>query len=525
MPIHIIRDVAMAARSFYRRVTDFIKYRHATRDMHARYPDATAEEITTQDVCIICREGMTARPEAPAQAQAEATAPSPLDERLRPKKLPCGHILHFACLRSWLERQQNCPTCRQPVLSSPPPSQPGRDANAPVNNNAAGAPQAQANPNQMPAANANQPNAQLNRMRTFSLGPLRLTIGTGRIIQGPPAGVNQPNHPPVADANTRPNHTILSPVPNIHAPGSSMLSALSESNTGVIQASINHLERMLMQDVTRLRLQTEQMNVLRGMQAELARLRVSQGIQQQSSGLMPITGNTTPTFPPNGVSVSPVAAFTADHNSESIRSGSMNLPTGVTIPEGWTLLPLQRLQDVAVAQPLANSTITSQPQQRSRSLGPSSQPLPAMHVTPAASNLSSFPVQRPFSMPSAVPNPATTDMPSSIVPQANSATTNNPSTEPNHSEARSSSSPDATISIPSEQRPTQSQGLAATESLRDPSRTRPWEWPTSPVLSTPISNASPNTKQGSSQQSSTSTGQTEAARDRVATVEDAPEDE
>ena len=27
-----------------------------------------------------------------------------------PKKLQCGHIFHFHCLRSWLERQQSCPT-------------------------------------------------------------------------------------------------------------------------------------------------------------------------------------------------------------------------------------------------------------------------------------------------------------------------------------------------------------------------------------------------------------------------------
>lgn len=41
------------------------------------------------------------------------------DQRSRPKKLPCGHVLHFACLRSWLERQQRCPTCRRPVLDEP----------------------------------------------------------------------------------------------------------------------------------------------------------------------------------------------------------------------------------------------------------------------------------------------------------------------------------------------------------------------------------------------------------------------
>jgi len=39
--------------------------------------------------CIICREEM-------------ATA----------KKLLCGHLFHVHCLRSWLERQNTCPTCR-----------------------------------------------------------------------------------------------------------------------------------------------------------------------------------------------------------------------------------------------------------------------------------------------------------------------------------------------------------------------------------------------------------------------------
>lgn len=44
--------------------------------------------------CIICREEMSAA-----------------------KKLPCGHLFHIHCLRSWLERQQTCPTCRSSVLA------------------------------------------------------------------------------------------------------------------------------------------------------------------------------------------------------------------------------------------------------------------------------------------------------------------------------------------------------------------------------------------------------------------------
>lgn len=38
------------------------------------------------------------------------------------KKLPCNHIFHSACLRSWFQRQQTCPTCRMDVLRLPNPN-------------------------------------------------------------------------------------------------------------------------------------------------------------------------------------------------------------------------------------------------------------------------------------------------------------------------------------------------------------------------------------------------------------------
>lgn len=66
-----------------------------------RYPDATPEELGSGDnVCIICREEMTSGC----------------------KKLPCNHIFHTSCLRSWFQRQQSCPTCRLEVLRMPRPA-------------------------------------------------------------------------------------------------------------------------------------------------------------------------------------------------------------------------------------------------------------------------------------------------------------------------------------------------------------------------------------------------------------------
>lgn len=96
-PYHIIREVYITARRLAKRIWDLNRYRQATANMNERYPTATATELGgTDSVCIVCREEMI--------VSVEVTGPD------LPKKLPCGHIFHFRCLRSWLERQQACPT-------------------------------------------------------------------------------------------------------------------------------------------------------------------------------------------------------------------------------------------------------------------------------------------------------------------------------------------------------------------------------------------------------------------------------
>ncbi|RUP06386.1 hypothetical protein BC936DRAFT_140314 [Jimgerdemannia flammicorona] len=124
LPLHIIRDVYVTFRSFVQKCRDLYRYRRATRNMNERYPDATDEELSrlSDRTCIICREemhtlgplaqpaenGQAPRPPPPQQQQQPARNGTPSPDT--PKKLPCGHIFHFHCLRSWLERQQSCPT-------------------------------------------------------------------------------------------------------------------------------------------------------------------------------------------------------------------------------------------------------------------------------------------------------------------------------------------------------------------------------------------------------------------------------
>ncbi|CAD6931928.1 unnamed protein product [Tilletia controversa] len=112
-PFNLVRDVVFTARSFFTRVRDLIRYREATRNMNERYPDATVAdmEALSDGTCIICRDDMLV-------AGAEGTPPGQPSAQETPKKLPCGHIFHFHCLRSWLERQQSCPTCRRTVLQA-----------------------------------------------------------------------------------------------------------------------------------------------------------------------------------------------------------------------------------------------------------------------------------------------------------------------------------------------------------------------------------------------------------------------
>ncbi|KDQ21945.1 hypothetical protein BOTBODRAFT_123891 [Botryobasidium botryosum FD-172 SS1] len=143
LPLNIIRDVYITARSFYTRFRDLLRYRTATRNMDERYPNATRAELEAMSdcTCIICREEMTLPAEQPRAAGA---VEGPNDT---PKKLPCGHVFHFHCLRSWLERQQSCPTCRTSVLDAAP---------APRANQAPPAPQ----PAQLPGP-APQPAANL----------------------------------------------------------------------------------------------------------------------------------------------------------------------------------------------------------------------------------------------------------------------------------------------------------------------------------------------------------------------------
>ena len=319
--------------------------------MNSRYPDATAEEIAREDVCIICREDM--RPwqqsnasgaQQPDTVRAARAASTAVDERLRPKKLPCGHILHFACLRSWLERQQNCPTCRRPVLvigtrarsqEQHPEDQQGRAQ-----------PHANQPPAQLPLqGNPQQPVAAQN---VFNLGPLRIAFGARQIYGRPPQGNNDPHRPiqqgemPLAGQIPRIGNAFRIQRQAAGVPTRTFAN-FSPAN---VQSQLFQIEQQLMQEINGLRLQQTQLHLIRALQGELARLRIIQGspvtILNADTTILPTQSGNINTVPQ---SVHPSHSFSAISQQQTFSMGHPSLPAGLTLPPGWTVLPLQRLAD------------------------------------------------------------------------------------------------------------------------------------------------------------------------------------
>ncbi|KAH8332875.1 hypothetical protein KR074_012350 [Drosophila pseudoananassae] len=144
LPMFVFRPMFFTIRNFRKALNDVIMSRRAIRNMNTLYPDATPEELRQSDnICIICREDMINHS----------------------KKLPCGHIFHTTCLRSWFQRQQTCPTCRLNILRTPAVNstampRAGEDAPAAAGGNpapaAGGAQPAPAPASQTPVADGNQ---------------------------------------------------------------------------------------------------------------------------------------------------------------------------------------------------------------------------------------------------------------------------------------------------------------------------------------------------------------------------------
>ena len=369
MPIHIIRDVALTIRSFHKRITDFVRYRQATHDMNARYPDATSEEVNREDCCIICREDMRAWPQQLTTRARQGGSPGNnvgrdlVDERLRPKKLPCGHVLHVACLRSWLERQQNCPTCRAPVLV---PHAVRQSQTQQVPNPATRAQREPPLPQNQAPGHANG-NPAMARQNVYQLGPFRVAFGARNVAQGLPPLVDQPQPDRATTGVDVPR--LRDTFGPLHPPGPAQTRNIANFGPLAPSTQLQHIEHQLIREINSLRLQADQLYSVRALQNELSRLRTLQ-TNLYTTSLSSVSSNQyrpTSSFSHAGQAVPNGPIFTSNQISQGMGSGHEHLPAGMAVPEGWTVLPLQRIP---------NPSDSRQPNLRSihRSLSRSSAP-------------------------------------------------------------------------------------------------------------------------------------------------------
>lgn len=353
-----MRDLFLTARAVIKRGTALWKYRKAIEDMN-KYPDATSEDITREDTCIICREEM--RPWDPADEGRVL-------QRVRPKKLPCGHILHMGCLKSWLERQQVCPTCRRSVVISDAAPAANREAVLQrMGLGGFGGPAAPAQQGQQPEnAQGQAPQAGPQpgpprdgpRPRVFDFGGLRVGFAQGgeniqelaqrMAIPRPPAAI------PAGQA--APTPTPSNPPPSTDPDSSNGAAGMRDQ--------LSQMERNVRVQAQALQLDQQQLQVMNLLLAELDRLRQQQQQQAQQTAeqqptltsSLPYPGlpsqHSLPPLPPLGsgplhygsrTNGPTLTRFGVNRNSSTIPAGSQDLPEGVVLPPGWSLMPLQRL--------------------------------------------------------------------------------------------------------------------------------------------------------------------------------------
>eukprot|EP01120_Amphizonella_sp_Union-15-10_P014159 TRINITY_DN6780_c0_g1_i2.p1 TRINITY_DN6780_c0_g1~~TRINITY_DN6780_c0_g1_i2.p1 ORF type:complete len:567 (+),score=85.87 TRINITY_DN6780_c0_g1_i2:69-1769(+) len=175
LPLHLIRQIYYSFKHFKERVLGVVRYWRAISDLESRFPNATAADLErAHHICVICR-----------------------DHNMNEgKKLPCGHVLHVHCLRTWFQTRQECPICRTPLSN-----------NAPADNDAAVQ-------NNEPAANNNPavPNIPPGPAPNFPLPPPNFRMVYGQPPNGfPPNGL--PNYPPMPNSPYPPGFSP-NPPPN-----------------------------------------------------------------------------------------------------------------------------------------------------------------------------------------------------------------------------------------------------------------------------------------------------------------------
>ena len=86
-----------------RRMRRHSNYLRVIEKMEKRFPWANQAELSYSEKCAVCWEKLD-----------------------KARRLPCAHVFHHNCLRSWLEQDTSCPTCRKSLQDEKPPVPPAQ---------------------------------------------------------------------------------------------------------------------------------------------------------------------------------------------------------------------------------------------------------------------------------------------------------------------------------------------------------------------------------------------------------------
>ncbi|CAI4051131.1 hypothetical protein SKDZ_15G1410 [Saccharomyces kudriavzevii ZP591] len=110
MPLMLLKDVVWDVLALYQSGTSLWKIWRNNKQLDDALITVSAEQLQNSanedNICIICMDELM-------HSQADQTWKN---KNKKPKRLPCGHILHLSCLKNWMERSQTCPICRLSVF-------------------------------------------------------------------------------------------------------------------------------------------------------------------------------------------------------------------------------------------------------------------------------------------------------------------------------------------------------------------------------------------------------------------------
>ncbi|SMN18905.1 similar to Saccharomyces cerevisiae YOL013C HRD1 Ubiquitin-protein ligase required for endoplasmic reticulum-associated degradation (ERAD) of misfolded proteins [Maudiozyma saulgeensis] len=127
LQIVVIKDIIWDLMSLYKGITSLWKIYKNNRQLDDKLPNIDIIDLMDHDnICIVCMDDLVSIPsdkilkhENDNDKEKKLLTQLDIDnikKFKRPKKLPCGHMLHLSCLKNWMERSQTCPICRLAVF-------------------------------------------------------------------------------------------------------------------------------------------------------------------------------------------------------------------------------------------------------------------------------------------------------------------------------------------------------------------------------------------------------------------------